>query len=137
MREIKFRVWDKEDNRMIVHEQDFIPLKICSLGVLRLSPNYENSMYELMDANRFEIMQFTGLFDKQGKEIYEGDILKGFYNPNELFIGKVSIELGNTIITFKDKIISCEAYMELSEFIKTENIIELEIIGNKFENLNY
>ena len=42
MREIKFRAWVKDDKRMIVHEQEFIPLKVTSIGVFRLSPTHED-----------------------------------------------------------------------------------------------
>ena len=56
MREIKFRAWDKED------------------GMLDISHWTVNMLNE----NRlpsFQIMQFTGLHDKNGKEIWEGDII--------------------------------------------------------------
>lgn len=56
MREIKFRAWDKE-------------CKFMRYGA-------ENSLLVcLNNPSDFEVMQYTGLHDKNSKEIYEGDIL--------------------------------------------------------------
>ncbi|MBU1449063.1 YopX family protein [Patescibacteria group bacterium] len=73
MRPLKFRAWDKEDKKM---KDDFA---ICSFGtVFELNEGTFNDgrMYE----SGYIIMQFTGLKDKNNKEIYEGDILR-YKNP--------------------------------------------------------
>lgn len=63
MREIKFRAWDK------VLQEMFIPIFSGSVGE-NINQKIENIR------NDWELMQFTGLKDKNGKEIYEGDIVR-------------------------------------------------------------
>ena len=84
MREIKFRVWDKD-----------IPKNEGELDNptgMMVEWNYvikSNYLYEALIGNH-PIMQFTGLKDKNGKEIYEGDqlhICPGYMSTVEFIDG--------------------------------------------------
>ena len=63
MREIKFRVWDKEEKRML-----------CPAWLHRAAISWEHGCSILI--GNYLPMQFTGLTDKAGREIYEGDIVR-------------------------------------------------------------
>lgn len=67
-REIKFRAWDKENKAFMPSEG----YAICDGDVMGL--RYGNEMEDVL-TDQIELMQYTGLKDNNGREVYEGDVL--------------------------------------------------------------
>lgn len=118
MRTIKFRAWDKESKQM----------KRCGIypdGVPMAYAGGDNAI-ALYDR---PLMQFTGLLDKNGKEIYEGDIV-----THNLY-AKESDRTGHSnpvaIIWDKER---CGFDFDRSGYKAGLFYDEYEIIGNIYEN---
>lgn len=80
MREIKFRAWDKKQKWMT----EVVCLNMGTwIDIVLVQPKVEKATYNQLTEN-VELMQYTGLTDKNGKEIYEGDIVEFIGHKNRI-----------------------------------------------------
>ncbi len=110
MKELKFRVWDNEQKKFEYFELNNITVSD-----------------RLLTQDKFPVQQFTELYDKNKKPIYEGDRVRSSYTGNQDFYGEViwledrasfGVKTGNTFETFED----------LMDYMKY-----FEVVGNIFQ----
>jgi len=127
-REIKYKAWLKEEKKMVIVETiDFSEKSIQYLEKNEIIDAYLLRTTFLED---IELMQYTGIKDKNGKEIYEGDILK-YKFPYDRRLKHVSLV----------KFIETEASFGLKDIYGNEIPLYritannyFEVIGNIYEN---
>ena len=124
MRTIKFRAWNKSTNEM----NHFVEITCYIDGSITVyASNKDNSPQGYTD--NFELLQYTGLKDKNGKEIYEGDILQFQYGENKVNRLVVYNE-ENCAFQLQDCKIPEYGFFQLSDW----KIMDAIVIGNIYEN---
>jgi hypothetical protein len=125
MRGIKFRAWDKDNKEMIYQSENTTKpngimeaqFTFDEMGAWIFTRNYGEQVCN--EVKNFELMQYTGLKDKNGKEIYEGDI-DGSDEPMY-----VVFENGSFGLKYKDMPNYFDTCIDWNR---------VEIIGNIYEN---
>ena len=109
MREIEFRAWNDEKLTM-VH------------AIL-----FENESSRIIDERGFDLMQFTGLRDKDGVKIFEGDIVQiGKTSRHMLKVEFINAYVGGWVLTHEDP----SKWLSLG----AREVYELTVVGSIHEN---
>lgn len=122
MREIKFRAWDKVTGTMYT-DLNFPDNYLIDLN-MDVWDTKKKGPFGLGEVvyNRFELIQFTGLKDKNDKEIYEGDIM--------LYLGSIGkVVYRNDMAMF---MVSFNVPRSVYSFDSMDE--EIEVIGNIYQN---
>lgn len=142
-REIKFRIWDKDLKKMRVCGTDIHDSIAFDMDNNAVYYNMQNGCGSLADGTgTYDLMQFTGLRDKNGKEIYEGDILTSTSYPFQddgkyNYHGIVEWDDEYAAYFLTTQLVNSEkrgALHGVSQTIMNYEMATFEVIGNIYEN---
>lgn len=126
MRKFKFRAWHNQDEYMINSDRGvYTALQHClnvTVGSGFSSCDTSPKKY------RYTLMQFTGVYDSKGKEIFEGDMLEKAKNNVRY---KVDFLQGEFRLLHKDGVCGRIFQIEIAKMIFN---VEFFVIGNIYEN---
>jgi len=124
MREIKFRAWDKLTKTM-----RYVLCIDWLNGLVDLNGKIIERKYDNSKGDEVILMQYTGLKDKNGKEIYEGDIVEA-WSEGKKAIGKVKQRIDGLWLMYP----AWQSGKTWGLMPNKERKTTVEIIGNIYEN---
>lgn len=128
MREIKFRAWDYS-KKIFLPTKTYAILSVTEFGAtgVMLTDFEEYREGEYFYPHSQIINQYTGLKDKKNKEIYEGDLVKGW------FYGQLGQPIKGTFTIVWNKSWASFGVEHEASFVTIGNA-NIEVIGNIYQN---
>ena len=135
----RYRAWVKIGKRMVFSE-DILDIDYENKEIVTQQVYFENGLPDdrdiyCYDFDEIELMQSTGLKDKNGKEIFEGDIVKRYRSP--FFKAKWEYQI-ETVIKEKASLLLGREFGKNFWTIPFDSpfaeSVLLEVIGNIYEN---
>ena len=122
----KFKLWDKTQKRIILP----LSFSINATGEIKILNDFGSTKWFDYE-NDYVLIQCTGLRDKNGKLIYEGDIVKFNYDTDEII----------AVVSWDDNDGQIGYYLNTTDYLKDKYVTDYdfykndyEILGNIYEN---
>ena len=125
MREMKFRAWDKKNQKFIYNVEKTYDYRCRGFGA------DEDSFQDILEDDNYVVQQYTGLKDKNNEEIYEGDIIEYQNDITSKIVAKGIVVYDNNECLYAVNNAPLQHFVYGTEIGKME--VFIKVVGDIFE----